>query len=198
LIDRARAYVPDLAVASDFIVGFCGETEADHEATMRLIERCRFKNIFVFKYSTRPGTVADKRMDDDIPESVKRRRNIELLALQERISAAANQRMIGQNVEVLVEGYSKAAVKAQEAEQTRGTEIGWQRRDQLVGRTRQDQIVVFHGGTGHIGRFAAVRVTAVTALTLHGELVGSTSVRRPDSLAGKPPPARSLRVLQAG
>lgn len=196
LIDRAREYVPDLAVASDFIVGFCGETEADHEATMQLIERCRFKNIFVFKYSTRPGTVANKRMDDDIPESDKRRRNIELLALQERISAAANQRMIGQSVEVLVEGYSKAAVKAQEAEQTRGEEIGWRRSDQLVGRTRRDQIVVFHGGAEHIGGFAAVRVTAATALTLHGELVGSTSVRRSDSPAGAPMAVRSLRVLR--
>jgi len=199
LIDRAREYVPELAVAGDFIVGFCGETEEDHEATVSLIERCRYKNLFVFKYSTRPGTVADKRMADDVPESVKRMRNIELLALQERISAGVNRRMIGQEVELLVEGYSKAAVKAQEAEQTRGEEVGWRRGDQLVGRTRQDQIVVFHGGPEQIGRLAKVRVTAATALTLHGELVGGeASVQPPRPTGAAAPSVHSLPVLRAG
>jgi tRNA-2-methylthio-N6-dimethylallyladenosine synthase len=183
LIDRAREMVPGITIASDFIVGFCGETEQDHHASLALIERCRFKNIFVFKYSPRPGTVADKRDADEVPEEVKRRRNIELLALQERISAVANQRLIGQTVEVLVEGYSKAALKAQsdpralahagfqEAEQTRGEEATWRRSDQLVGRTRGDQIAVFAGQPEHIGRFANIGITAATALTLHGTLL---------------------------
>jgi tRNA-2-methylthio-N6-dimethylallyladenosine synthase len=171
IIGRARDYVPGVAIASDFIVGFCGETEEDHGASVRLIEGCRFKNIFVFKYSPRPGTVADKRGPDDVPDDVKRRRNVELLALQERISSVANQGLIGSKVEVLVEGYSKAALKAQEGEQTRGEEVGWRRSDQLVGRTRQDQIVVFPGKEEHIGRFAEVRIDAVTALTLHGTLL---------------------------
>ncbi|MCH7996045.1 MAG: tRNA (N6-isopentenyl adenosine(37)-C2)-methylthiotransferase MiaB [Planctomycetes bacterium] len=171
LIDRAREFVPGLTLATDFIVGFSGETEADHEATLALIERCRFKNIFVFKYSERPGTVADKRMDDDVPDEVKRRRNHELLAAQEEISAAFNQSLVGTTVEVLVEGYSKAAIKAQEAEQTRGEEIGWRRSDQLVGRTRRDQIVVFNGRPEHIGRFAGISISAATALTLHGNLI---------------------------
>ena len=171
LIDRARAFVPGLTLATDFIVGFSGETEPDHEATLALIERCRFKNIFVFKYSERPGTVADKRMDDDVPDDVKRRRNHELLAAQEEISAAFNQSLVGATVEVLVEGYSKAAIKAQEAEQTRGEEIGWRRSDQLVGRTRRDQIVVFNGRPEHVGRFADISISAATALTLHGNLI---------------------------
>ncbi len=171
LVDRGREYVPGLAVASDFIVGFCGETEEDHEASLSLIERCAFKNIFVFKYSQRPGTVAQKRGEDDVPDEVKRRRNTELLACQERISAARNPGLIGSTVEVLVEGYSKAAVKAQEAEQTRGEEVGWRRSDQLVGRTRADRIVVFPGKPADIGRLARVRITAATALTLHGTLV---------------------------
>jgi tRNA-2-methylthio-N6-dimethylallyladenosine synthase len=174
LIDRARDYVPDIAIASDFIVGFCGETEEDHQATLRLIERCCFKNIFVFKYSPRPGTVADKRDADDVAEPVKRRRNAELLALQNELAAAANQRMIGRRVEVLIEGYSKAALKAQEAEQTRGEEVSWRRSDQLVGRTRQDQIVVFAGRPEHIGRLAQVRIVAATGLTLHGHLLEDT------------------------
>ena len=171
LLDRARAYVPDLAVASDFIVGFSGETEDDHAATIRLIERCRFKNIFVFKYSARPGTVADRRMEDDVPDEVKRRRNIELLNLQESISAAANKSLIGSTVEVLVEGFSKTALKAQEAEQTRGEEVGWRKSDQLVARTPQDQIVVFSGTTDQIGQFVSVRIVSTTALTLHGEAI---------------------------
>lgn len=171
LLARGREYVADLSVASDFIVGFCGETERDHEASVSLIERSGFKNIFVFKYSPRPGTMAFKRREDDVPEEVKRRRNNELLKVQERVAAAANRRLIGRTVEVLVEGYSKVAVKAQEAEQTRGQEIGWRRSDQLVGRTRRDQVVVFSGTGEDIGKLARVVITAATALTLHGRLL---------------------------
>jgi len=170
LVDRAREIVPGITLASDFIVGFCGETDEEFEATARLVERCRFKNVFVFKYSPRPGTVADKRCTDDVPEEVKRARNVALLELQERIAMTDNQRLIGQAFEVLVEGFSKAAIKAQEAEQTRGEEVGWRRSDQLVGRTRHDRIVVFPGRPEHVGCFARVRIQAATALTLHGEL----------------------------
>jgi tRNA-2-methylthio-N6-dimethylallyladenosine synthase len=175
LIARGREFVPSLAVASDFIAGFCGETEREHEASLRLIERCGFKNVFVFKYSERPGTVAQKRGVDDVPDELKRRRNGDLLACQERVSALANQRLVGSTVEVLVEGFSKAALKVQEAEQTRGGEVGWRRSDQLVGRTRTDRIVVFPGSPEDFGRLARVRITAVTALTLHGTLVEESS-----------------------
>ncbi|RME39203.1 MAG: tRNA (N6-isopentenyl adenosine(37)-C2)-methylthiotransferase MiaB [Planctomycetota bacterium] len=178
LVDRGRSLVPGLALAGDFIVGFCGEREADHEASVALLHRCRFKNVFVFKYSPRPGTAADKGMIDDIPEEVKRRRNRELLAVQEEIASAENRRFLGTTVEVLVEGYSKAAIKAQEAEQTRGEEVSWRRSDQLVGRTRDDRIVVFPGRPQHVGRFVRVRITGTTALTLHGTIVEDTSGRR--------------------
>lgn len=191
LIDRARDIVPGITVASDFIVGFCGETDEDHEASLRLIDRCRFKNVFVFKYSPRPGTVADKRDSDDVSEDVKRHRNVEMLARQQAISFEDNQRMIGQTVEVLIEGYSKAAMKAQEAEQSRGEEVGWRRSDQLVGRTRGDQIVVFNGKSEHIGRFADVTIASATALTLHGEL-DQKSIGADFRPAGI---SRSLRVL---
>ncbi len=173
IIDRAREYVPDIRIASDFIVGFCGETDEEHTASLALVERCRFKNLFVFKYSERPGTVAAKRDVDDVPEEMKRRRNLEMLRVQERISSEANQRMIGRTVQVLVEGYSKAAIKAQEAEQSRGEEVSWRPSDQLVGRSRGDEIVVFKGGAEQIGRLVSVQITAVTALTLHGRLVES-------------------------
>ena len=175
IIDRAREYVPDIRIASDFIVGFCGETEEEHAASLALIERCHFKNLFVFKYSQRPGTVAAKRDADDVPEETKRRRNMEMLRVQERISAEANQGMIGRTVEVLVEGYSKAAIKAQEAEQSRGAEISWRPSDQLVGRTRGDEIVVFKGSADQIGRLVTVQISAVTALTLHGRVVAEAA-----------------------
>ena len=194
LIDRARDYVPGITLASDFIVGFCGETETDHDASRRLIERCRFKNIFVFKYSPRPATVADKRELDDVPDAVKRRRNVDLLQLQEGISLATNQTLIGQTVELLVEGYSKAALKAQEAEQTRGEEVSWRRSDQLVGRTATDRIVVFPGKETHIGRFAEVRIDAATALTLHGTIIEASL--RGDAVPG--PNGMSLPVLNTG
>ncbi|MHC4065287.1 MAG: tRNA (N6-isopentenyl adenosine(37)-C2)-methylthiotransferase MiaB [Planctomycetota bacterium] len=175
LIDRGREMVPGITFASDFIVGFCGETEAEFAETIELVEHCRFKNIFVFKYSQRPGTVAAKRVADDIPDQVKRCRNTELLAVQERVSLADNQALIGQPVEVLVEGYSKAALKAQEAEQSRGDEVGWRRSDQLVGRTRGDQIVVFIGGSELIARLVHVRITGATALTLFGDVVETSA-----------------------
>jgi tRNA-2-methylthio-N6-dimethylallyladenosine synthase len=190
LLAEARETVPGVTVATDFIVGFCGETEEEFEESCDLIRRARFKNVFCFKYSTRPGTVADKRMADDVPDEVKRLRNQELLRIQESVSMDANKSWLGREVEVLVEGYSKAAIKAQEAEQSRGEEVTWRRSDQLVGRTRGDQIVVFSGRPDDIGRLARVRITGVTALTLHGQLVNDGRV--PSGVA----PA-SLTVLGA-
>ena len=169
LVHEARETVPGITLATDFIVGFCGETEDEFEESCELVRRCDFKNIFCFKYSERPATVAEKRMPDDVPDAVKRRRNNALLKIQEETAARNNQAWIGRTVEVLAEGYSKAAIKARQAEQSRGSEIGWRRSDQLVGRTRGDQIVVFPGEPEDIGRFVHVRISGATALTLHGQ-----------------------------
>ncbi len=181
LIARARDMVPGIELAGDFIVGFCGETDAEFAETVNLVEQVKYKNIFCFKYSPRPGTAADRTVLDDVPMPAKRRRNIDLLRVQERISLDRNRRMIGQLVEVLVEGYSKAALKAQEAEQSRGHEIDWRRSNQLVGRTRGDQIVVFDGNEAHVGQLAQIQITAATALTLHGVCV-TEQARRTDSI----------------
>lgn len=170
LIDRARSIVSGISLASDFIVGFCGETPDDHQLTLALVERVRYKNIFMFKYSNRPGTAADRRLPDDVPESVKQERLLELVALQHRMSIEHHKSFIGRSVAVLVEGYSKAAIKAQEAEQSRGHEVSWKRSDQLTGRTRGDEIVVFTGDATLIGQVIPVEITAATALTLHGQL----------------------------
>ncbi|UCF33002.1 MAG: TRAM domain-containing protein, partial [Phycisphaerales bacterium] len=125
-------------------------------------------------------------------DEVKRRRNVELLKRQEQISLESNQKMIGQCVEVLIEGYSKAAIKAQEAEETRGAEVAWRTSSQLVGRTRADQIVVFEGKPGHIGRFGTIRIGAATALTLHGDLQEETLRGSPVQVSGQSP----LHVLE--
>ena len=171
LLAKAREIVPNISLAGDFIVGFCGETEAEHEETLALVERSRYKNIYMFKYSQRPGTVADRQLADDIPEAIKQRRHTELAALQKRMCLQHHQALVGRQVEVLVEGYSKAAIKAQEAEQSRGHEISWKRTDQLTGRTRGDEIVVFTGSESLIGQFVQIQVTSATTLTLHGQVV---------------------------
>ncbi len=95
------------AVSSDFIVGFSGETEAEFQETVDLVKECRFKNSFIFKYSERPGTKAAGHLPDDVPFDVKRRRNNELLAVQNQISEEDNQKFLGRTVDVLIEGPSK-------------------------------------------------------------------------------------------
>ncbi|MFQ5805704.1 MAG: tRNA (N6-isopentenyl adenosine(37)-C2)-methylthiotransferase MiaB [Phycisphaerae bacterium] len=113
LLDTARKYVPHIALAGDFIVGFCGETEEDFRQSVDLVRRVQYESLFIFKYSPRPGTKADRNLADDVPHAVKVRRNNELLAVQDEISLRHKQALIGQTVEVLVEGFSKAARKAQ-------------------------------------------------------------------------------------
>jgi len=191
LIDRARDIVPGITLASDFIVGFCGETDDEFNQTVALVEQCRFKNIFVFKYSERPDTVASKRAVDDIPDDIKRRRNVELLRVQEDIAIKANRPLIGTVVSVFVEGYSKRAIKHQQAEQSRGEEISSTTSGQLVGRTRTDRIVVFDGNPELIGQTVDIRIEAATALTLHGGIVAPTEVNTTRS-------ALPLAVLKQG
>ena len=107
MMHRIWETLPDCAVSSDFIVGFCGETEEQFQKSVEAVREFRFKNSFIFKYSPRPGTKADELWQDDIPEDVKRRRNNELLEVQNMICEETNAEFIGRRVEVLVEGPSK-------------------------------------------------------------------------------------------
>ena len=164
LIERGRAIVPDLSLAGDFIVGFPGETEEDFQETVGLMRAVGFKNCFIFKYSPRPGTAAARRLKDDVPVEVKRRRNNELLAVQEEISRELHRAFIGQTVEVLVEGPSKSARKGRTEHE-----------HQLSGRTRGDHIVVFDapGKAEQLsGKLVDVKIRDASALTLFGELAG--------------------------
>lgn len=164
MMERINRIIPDCAVSSDFIVGFCGETEEEFQMSMELIRECRFKNSFIFKYSARTGTKADNLFDDDVPEDVKKRRNNEMLALQNEISEEDNATFIGRKVEVLVEGLSKSAIKNEDAEKENGHQ-------QLMGRTSCDRIVVFDGNPRLAGSLTTVSVYDCTPTTLLGEIV---------------------------
>ena len=161
MMARIRGQIPDAAVTSDFIVGFCGETDADFELTKQLVEECRFKNSFVFKYSERPGTKGAERYVDDVREEVKKQRNNELLQIQNRISEEDNQPKIGRQYDVLVEGPSKSALKRDSDGPTL----------QLTGRTMWDHIVVFEGTHRQIGQILPVTIYDANAFTLFGEVV---------------------------
>jgi tRNA-2-methylthio-N6-dimethylallyladenosine synthase len=106
LLQRARSYMPGIAIVGDFIVGFPTETDADYQATRELAARARYKNSFIFKYSPRPGTVAIRRHEDDVPEEVKRARHQDLLAVQNEICEQLNRELIHSTVDVLCEGPS--------------------------------------------------------------------------------------------
>jgi len=155
-LSRLRELVPDVEVASDFIVGFPGETEAEFEETVELVREAEFLNCFIFKYSPRPGTRA-ARMPDDVPWEVKRERNRRLLAVQEEVMRRRQAAMVGKEVEVLVEGPSKRD------------------KTKLTGRTRQNHIVAFPGEASLVGRTVQVRIIDSTPLTLFGEVVGEVA-----------------------
>lgn len=158
MLERIRQAVPDAAITSDFIVGFCGETEEDFQQTVELVGQARFKNSFIFKYSTRPGTKSAEKYIDDVPYHVKQRRNNELLAIQNAISLEDNRPFVGRTVEILVEGPSKTSRKRDES----GPVV------QLVGRTRCDRIVVFDGDRRLSGQIIPVEIEKVREFTLFG------------------------------
>ncbi|MBN2127985.1 MAG: tRNA (N6-isopentenyl adenosine(37)-C2)-methylthiotransferase MiaB [Sedimentisphaerales bacterium] len=161
LLARAREIVPGVAVAGDFIVGFPGETEEDFQATAEMVRKAMYKNCFIFKYSPRPGTTADKRLQDTVGADVKQRRNVELLAVQEAVSDQWSRAFLGRTVRVLVEGLSKKSRLNPRDENDQ---------PQLVGRTSTDAIVVFNGPPSRAGDFAEVQITRTAPLTLFGEL----------------------------
>ena len=150
-----RRIVPDCGLSTDIFSGFHSETEEDHRLSLSLMEACGYDAAFMFKYSERPGTYASKHLPDNVPEEVKIRRLNEIIELQNRLSAESNQRCVGKTYEVLAEGVSKRS------------------RDQLVGRTEQNRVVVFDRGTHRIGDFVHVHITEASSATLKGMEVAS-------------------------
>jgi tRNA-2-methylthio-N6-dimethylallyladenosine synthase len=165
MLARCRERVPDVAISSDFIVGFCGETEASFERTCDLVRAGGFKNSYIFKYSPRPGTKGHELYKDDVPEEVKKRRNNDLLAIQNKVSLADHLRHVGEGALVLVEGPSKTALKA-----ARSGPL------QLTGRTMSDHIVVFDGNERLTGQLVQVDIEEATAFTLFGRVVTGQQV----------------------
>jgi len=161
MMQRIRETIPNAAISSDFIVGFCGETDEDFDQTVELVEECRFKNSFIFKYSERPGTKGAERLPDDVPLSVKKARNNHLLQIQNRISEEENRGFVGREVNVLVEGPSKAA-----EESPQETNVV-----QMMGRTHCDRIVVFEGNRRQAGQILPVTIYEVSPHTLFGQVV---------------------------
>jgi tRNA-2-methylthio-N6-dimethylallyladenosine synthase len=149
-VRRLRELIPEVALSTDIIVGFPGETDEDFEATRALMSHVEYDSAFIFKYSPRPGTEAAGWVDD-VPRAVKENRNQELLALQERISRRKLSRWVGKEVEVLIEERN--------------------RRGQLSGRTRTNVNVVSEGPDACIGELVRLRVERATATTLIGELL---------------------------
>lgn len=152
-VKAIRELVHDCGLSTDIFVGFHGETEADHQESLRIMREVGYDSAFMFKYSERPGTYASKHLPDDVPEDVKIRRLNELIMVQNENSAIANRAEVGKVREVLVEGPSKRS------------------REQLCGRTEQNKMVVFDKGNHHIGQYVQVRITGSTSATLLGEAV---------------------------
>lgn len=163
---EARAAIPDLQLASDWIVGFPGETEEEHEQSKAVLRELAFYQSFVFKYSPRPTTPSERRFEDDVPQEVKDRRCNELLRIQTDLAQDHNDALVGQTLEVLVDGPSRKDPH------------------QLAGRTRLNRLVHFPGPAGLAGRLVPVRIEWATAHSLRGV--------RADRPAGEP---RSLPVV---
>ncbi len=148
-----RRYMPDCAITTDLIAGFSGETEQEHLETLSLMREVGYDFAYMFKYSERPGTFAQRNMADDVPDQVKTRRLSEIIELQNTLSEQSNRRDVGKEFEILVECTSKRSEQ------------------QLSGRTSQNKMVVFDRGTHRAGDYVRVRITGCSSATLFGEEV---------------------------
>jgi tRNA-2-methylthio-N6-dimethylallyladenosine synthase len=189
MMGRIRETIPDCAVSSDFIVGFCGESVESFQKTMRAVEDYRFKNSFIFKYSPRPGTKAFDLYADDVPEETKKRRNNELLALQNAISEEDNAEFIGRTVEILVEGPSKKASRAT------GSEGAGQPPQSLPGW--HDGAAVGESSTGDAdGDLVQLNNVPVSSVSPTLQLVGRTRCDRLVVFEGNPRLAGTLAQVR--
>ncbi len=150
-IAAIRRYMPDCAITTDLIAGFCGETLEDHQATLSLMREVGYASAFMFKYSERPGTFSARHFADDIADEEKTRRLNEIIALQNQLSVESNEAEVGLIRQVLVEGTSKRS------------------EEQLCGRTSQNKMVVFDRGNHSAGDYVTVKITGCSSATLFGE-----------------------------
>ncbi len=152
-VDRIRELIPDCGISTDMITGFCTETEEDHQQSLSLMEYCKYDLAYMYFYSERPGTLAARRFEDDIPEEVKIRRLQEMIALHRIHSLQSMQKDVGKIFKILIEGTSK------------------KNEDELFGRSDQNKVVVFPKEDFKKGEYAFVKVNSCTAGTLIGEAI---------------------------
>ncbi|MBQ4502601.1 MAG: tRNA (N6-isopentenyl adenosine(37)-C2)-methylthiotransferase MiaB [Alistipes sp.] len=150
-IAAIRRYMPDCAISTDLIAGFCGETLEDHQQTLSLMKEVGYASAFMFKYSERPGTFSARHFEDDIADDEKTRRLNEIIALQNSLSVVSNEAEIGKVRQVLVEGTSKRSD------------------EQMCGRTSQNKMVIFDRGDHKAGDYITVKITSCSSATLFGE-----------------------------
>jgi tRNA-2-methylthio-N6-dimethylallyladenosine synthase len=162
-VARIREAVPGISISSDVIVGFCGETEAQFEATLRLLETVRYDTLFAAAYSERPGTPAT-HLADDVPRDVKRRRLNELLAVQEGIGLERNRAWVGREVEVLVDAVTPPRSHDHDSDE------GGRGGPHVSGRTRQNKLVHLASGPELVGRLVTARVEHAGPYALRGTL----------------------------
>ncbi len=148
-----RTLIPDCAISTDIIAGFCGETEEDHKETLSLMKEVGYDSAFMFKYSVREGTKAAEQFEDDVPEEDKARRLEEIIALQQSLSLAQNEKEIGKIREVLVEGVSKRSAQ------------------HVFGRTSQNKVVIFPAENLPAGSYVNVEIQSCSSATLKGVMV---------------------------
>ena len=154
LVDNIYKIIPEMSLSQDMIVGFCGETEQDHKDTLDLMEYVKYDFGFMFAYSERPGTLAGNKMDDDIPNSIKKRRLQEVINLQQEHALYRTQQHLGKTEEVLIEGTSK------------------KNPNEWKGRNTQNTVIVFPKENYKMGDFVMVKVEDCTSATLKGSAVG--------------------------
>ena len=154
LIDKVREIIPDCAISQDMITGFPTETEEDHKQTLSLMDYVKYDFGFMFMYSERPGTMAARKLEDDVPLEVKKRRLTEIVDLQQQHSAYRTKQFVGKTVEVLIEKESKKS------------DLEWS------GRTEQNTVAVFPKENYKVGDFVLVKIEDCTTATLLGKAVG--------------------------
>ncbi len=152
-VDRIRELIPDCGLSTDMITGFCTETEEDHQQTLSLFDYCKYDLAYLYYYSERPGTLAARRFEDDVPLETKKRRLQELVDLYRGHSLRNMEKEVGKTFKVLVEGFSKKSD------------------EQLQGRTDQNKVVIFAKENFVKGDYVMVKITNCTAGTLFGEVV---------------------------
>ena len=154
LIDNIREILPNCSISQDLITGFPTETEEDHQDTLSLMEYVKYDYGYMFAYSERPGTLAARKIEDDVPENVKKRRLSEIVALQRKHCAFRTEAFVGKTFEVLIEKESKKS------------------NQHWAGRTSQNTMAVFPKEDYKVGEFVMVKITDCTSATLIGEGVG--------------------------